>query len=550
MKTMSQKDFYDSTEQFISNYMKLFPVSATHLGIHSYDHLLGDFSTTAINQQAKFVKAAISDLEQIDSSAFGIDAQIDHALLIRICQTMLYEYDDFREHLRNPNFYSQECMNGVFLLLVKDFAPLEQRLENVLRRTQTIPEVLSHGKSNLIPEEVPAIWNKIAIDSCRQGVALFAVLVPSLAASVPHINNELNAACQSAATAINDYADFLESRIAPVARGDFAAGEKMFEALLSQKHMLDCTADELLRTGWSLFDETRDAMEEIARTISSVKTARELLEESKALHPEAGELLDVYRREMARARQFVIDNDIASIPEGEELKVEPTPPFMRGIIPYAAYIMPGPFEQVQQGIFLVTPVDPQSPPEEMVQKLKGHNFAKLPVTALHEAYPGHHLQLTFANQAGSKPRKLGSFISTLFIEGWAFYCEELMEQLGYIDQPLQRLGRLADQLWRAARIILDVSLHTGKITIEQGIEFLVEKAGLERSNAQAEIYRYTMSPAQPMSYLIGKMEILKLVDEYKQRYPEVPLITMHDAILSCGSLPPKLMRKQLFNTGG
>ena len=137
-------------------------------------------------------------------------------------------------------------------------------------------------------------------------------------------------------------------------------------------------------------------------------------------------------------------------------------------------------------------------------------------------------------------------LSTLFIEGWAFYCEELMEQLGYIDQPLQRLGRLSDQLWRAARIILDVSLHTGKMTVEEGIDFLVERVGLERSNARAEVRRYTSSPTQPMSYLIGKLEIVKLIDEYKKKHPEAPLKEVHDAFLSCGSLPPRLMRERLL----
>jgi uncharacterized protein (DUF885 family) len=209
-------------------------------------------------------------------------------------------------------------------------------------------------------------------------------------------------------------------------------------------------------------------------------------------------------------------------------------------------MMPGPLEKIQQGIFVVTPVDPQSPAKDQEEKLRGHYYAKLPVTALHEAYPGHHLQLVYANTVGSLPRKLGAFVSTLFIEGWAFYCEELMEQLGYIDQPLQRLGRLSDQLWRAARIILDVSLHTKNMSVEEGISFMVDKCGLERSNALAEVRRYTATPTQPMSYLMGKLEIVKLIDEYKVRHPEASLKQVHDAVLSCGSLPPRLMRERLF----
>ncbi len=122
-----------------------------------------------------------------------------------------------------------------------------------------------------------------------------------------------------------------------------------------------------------------------------------------------------------------------------------------------------------------------------------------------------------------------------------------MESLGFIDRPVQKLARLQDQLWRAARIVLDVSLHTGKMTVEQGIQFLMDKAGLERSNATAEVRRYTGSPTQPMSYLIGKLEILKVIEAYKQRNPDKPLREMHDAILSCGSLPPKLLAQRLLD---
>jgi uncharacterized protein (DUF885 family) len=121
-----------------------------------------------------------------------------------------------------------------------------------------------------------------------------------------------------------------------------------------------------------------------------------------------------------------------------------------------------------------------------------------------------------------------------------------MEQLGYIAEPIQRLGRLKDQLWRAARIILDVSLHTKGMSVEEAVDFLVEKCQLEPSNALAEVRRYTGTPTQPQSYLMGKLAILELVDEYRRAHPNVSLKEMHDAILSCGSLPPRLMRQRLL----
>ena len=340
--------------------------------------------------------------------------------------------------------------------------------------------------------------------------------------------------------------NFLRERVAPQAKGDFAAGKDLFEELLREDHLLDYTAEELLETGLRLFKGTQAEMEQVAREIDPARSAKEIIEEAKADHPGAEELMDVYRKEMAAVREFVRNQGLVTIPEGESLKIEPTPPFLRGLIPYAAYMMPGPLEKKQEGIFLVTPVDPDSSKEEQEEKLKGHNYLKLPVIALHEAYPGHHLQLVYANTVGTLPRKLGAFLSTLFIEGWAFYCEELMEKLGYIDKPLYRLGRLNDQLWRAARIILDVSLHLGKMSVGKGIDFLVDRVGLERTNAQAEVRRYTLTPTQPMSYLIGKLEILKLIDEYKRSHPDASLKEVHDAVLSCGSLPPRLMRERLF----
>jgi uncharacterized protein (DUF885 family) len=140
---------------------------------------------------------------------------------------------------------------------------------------------------------------------------------------------------------------------------------------------------------------------------------------------------------------------------------------------------------------------------------------------------------------------MGTFLATLFIEGWAFYCEELLEELGYISTPIQRLGRLSDQLWRAARIILDASLHTRGMTVDEAVSFLVDECQLEPSNALAEVRRYTQTPTQPQSYLMGKLAILELVADYRRSHPDASLREMHDAILSCGSLPPRLMRRQL-----
>jgi len=549
MRQQSPAEFYKLVDQFMERFLAEVPVAATQLGDHRFDDRLGEHTPAARARQEKAMRVALGALQALDPRPWDIDARIDHTLMVRLIHSFLRDFAKTRDYERSPGMYMQEGLGGVFLLLIRDFAPFSERMKNVAKRLGHVPRVLEEGKKSLVPERVPRVWAEVALEGAKRSVLLYRLVIPALSLRVPHRAPKVIPASLRAASALADYAEFLEKAVLPQAKGDFAAGRELFEEILREDHMLDYTADELLALGWTLFDQTKAQMEELAKKIAPGKSAREIIEGAKNHHPKPGEVLAVYRREMERVRKFVQEKDIVTIPEGETLKIEPTPPSMRPMIPYAAYMMPGPLEKKQQGIFLVTPVDRFAPRKVKEEKLRGHNYAKIPVTALHEAYPGHHLQLVYANRhAKTLSRKLGSALSSLFVEGWAFYCEELMEKLGYIDQPVQKLARLQDQLWRAARIILDVSLHTKGMTVEEGVNFLVEKVGLERTNALAEVRRYTMSPTQPMSYLMGKLEILKVIEAYKKRQPNASLREIHDAILSCGSLPPKLLRERLLGS--
>jgi uncharacterized protein (DUF885 family) len=522
------------------------PVAATQFGDHRFDHRLGEYTPEALRRQEAQLRLAERELAATDTSGFGPDASVDHAVVSRLVRVFLREIDPLRSHERSPGQYLDECLGGVFLLLLRDFAPFPTRMRAVLGRLREVPRVLAEAQQNLVPETVPSVWAEMALDSAKQGRALFTVLVPLLALRTPCLFPQLLVASRRAAAALDDYAQFVKTAVVPHARGDFAVGKAVFEEMLHDQHLLDLSADELLATGHRLFNETLRSMDELAREIDPSRTARQILDEAKDRHPTADGLLDAYRREVARARAFVVERGIATIPKGESLRIEATPAYLRGVLPYAAYMPPGVLDAKQEGVFVVTPVSRGASEKARNEKLRGHNFAKLPITALHEGYPGHHLQLVWANRTATLPRKLASALSSLFIEGWAFYCEELMEGLGFLDDPVQPLARRKDQLWRAARIILDVSLHTRGMTVDEAVAFLVDKVGLEPGDAQAEVRRYTQSPTQPMSYLMGKLEILKVIGAYKARRPDVSMREMHDAILACGSLPPKLLAQRLL----
>jgi len=541
--------FYKRAEEWLYWFLELNPELATDMGDHRWDNQLKNNSAKAIEEQYQEMLVALADFEEMDASCFSLDTRIDHTLIVHILRAIIREHEKVRGYQRDPGNYLNQVMYGVYALIIKEFAPLPERLKSVLSRMREIPRVLQEGRANIVPAEVPYVWCEIALEQAKQAPGLFLSLLPSTAAqAAPEFEGELKKVGQLAVQEIQTYAEFLEKEVLPKAAGDFAVGRELFDEILREDHMVDYDADELLETGWRLFHETEEQMKALVAEIDPDKSVQELLEEAKSDHPTVDGLLRAYEDEMNATRQYVIDHEIATIPEGEILRIIETPGYLCPLIPYAAYIPPGILDEKQEGIFLVTPVDTDAPKELQKEKLKGQNNNKLPVVALHEGYPGHHLQFVWANQQESIPRRMGAFLSSLFIEGWAFYCEELMEQLGYIAKPLQRLGRLADQLWRAARIILDVSLHTRGMSVEEAVDFLTKKCQLEQSNALSEVRRYTSSPTQPQSYLMGKLAILELVEEYKRLNPGVSIRELNDAILGQGPLPPRLMRQKLLGS--
>ncbi len=549
MPDVNESAFYSNVRVFLDELMHDSPSLATALGEHRHDDRLADFSREAIQDQRKKLGSWLAQFQAAQTGGWSMDARIDLTLTIQTIKSLIRQIDRLRIVFRDPGFAANECLGGVHLLIIRAFAPLPQRMKSVLGRLRGIPKALADGRALIKAPEVPPVWADIALETSRQGIGLFSSLVPSLAENVPELKLEILAAAQAAAAAMKEYAEWIQNVVIPQAKGDFTAGKTLFDEILHEDHMVGYDSDSLLKTGWKLFDDTERQIRELAVRMDPGKTAKQILDESKKLHPSAGELLDAYRRAMSEARKFVVERGIATIPAGESIRVEPTPAFQRPLLPYAAYMIPGFFEPAQEGIFWVTPVEEGADEQAAERKLRGHPLADIPVTALHEAYPGHHLQLVAANRVKSIPRMFGTLLSTLFIEGWAFYCEELMEELGYINQPIQKLARLQAQLWRAARIIIDVSLHTRGMTVDEAIRFLVEKAWLEPDDATAEVRRYTQSPTQPQSYLMGKLQILEITAEYKKRNPSAGMRQMHDAILGCGSLPPRLMRQKLFGEG-
>ena len=265
-----------------------------------------------------------------------------------------------------------------------------------------------------------------------------------------------------------------------------------------------------------------------------------MVDRLRADHPTAETLVQSYAREMARARDFVAARGLAAIPDAP-LDVVPTPAFMRPLIPFAAYDSPGPYSTDRTGWFYVTVPDPRLGPGQQERVLRDHCRYELPATALHEGYPGHHLQLVHAQQQASSVRK---YVWTpLTVEGWALYCEEMMGDEGFYSSEEEIFFQRVHLLWRAVRIILDVGLHTRAMTFEHAVDQLVDVAHLDRANAEAEVRRYCAEPVYPLCYAVGRRELLKLRDDYRTAQgADFTLARFHASILQYGGLPVALIR--------
>lgn len=531
-------DFEQLAQEFFDAWYRLRPVDASWLGIHAYDDQLADLSGDGVQEQAAVLREYAERLAAIPRGDLPLDLMVDHDVVRATIRSAQWSLEGVGDWQRNPTMYVQEPLFGLLVLVSRDYAPVERRAASALSRLRRARECLEAGRVNVTGP--PPIFVETAVQAARGGATFVRETIPHLADQAPDYRDDLLQEAERVGTAFDEHAEFLTDEVAPVAAGDFAIGRELFEERLRDWHMLDLTADELASTGRQLFEGTLAQIQELAADAAPGRDWPDLVQEARADHPSADSLLDAYRAELGRLRAFVQERDLVTRPEGEQLEVVETPRFERAMIPYAAYMAPAPFEATQGGQFWVTPIDTDAPPEQQLAQLREHCNATFPIIALHEGYPGHHLQLVRANAHPSYVRKHA--VSDLFAEGWAFYCEQLLGEHGYYRDWRLKLFQLKDQLWRSARVIIDPSLHTGAMSPEEAVTLLVEGAHLARAQAEGEVRRYCQTPTQPMTYAMGKQRILALREEFSTLSPR----EFHDRLLGSGTLPFALVREEML----
>jgi uncharacterized protein (DUF885 family) len=521
--------FAEFCADYFKNYFELHPTEAIYYGIEGYDHLLNEYSDESYKTEKAFVEESLNKLRQIPIDDLDKDEAIDYALLEGRLTIQRYEHEKEDYRLKWPDTYLP--VDAIYILTVR---PTNDLAGNLIQQ----------GIANLSRPEAnpPRLWTEMATESAKGGVSFLDSLPnhPKVQSGVKDIA-ALQSAMANAKSAINGFANFLERDLLTRSQGICAAGEEHYDLLLKKKHFLHHDARSLLAIGEDLFAKTKQELTALADELAPGKTIEDVARKIQDNHPTIDEILSAYQRAMEAAREFVKDQKLVSFPPKEELHIVHTPEFRRHEIPFAAYLSPSPKDLNQVGYYYVTPVTDED-------LLREHNWVGLENTSVHESYPGHHLQFSVANSipaASTLPRLMNE--SSVFYEGWALYCEQLMQEQGFLKSKEHRFVMLKDRLWRALRIIIDVKTQTGRMSYDEAADLMVRELHFPRAQACADLNWYSQSPSGPMGYALGWSIINRLRDREQSRLGSLfNLREFHDKLLSAGSISLPLVEKRYF----
>jgi uncharacterized protein (DUF885 family) len=527
--------FDRAIDRWFRERLRLDPEVATYLGIHEHDGRLGSASREGIAERTAFWRSTLAEMERVDPGELAPSRALDRDLLIHTARLALFELTE-RRAWAGRSHAAADIGDALFPIFTRDYAPLEERLERIADRLEAAPGMIDEARERMT--DPVRLWIEIDLES---GATLPGFLGTILAAARSErapdpLIERLERATQAVRSSLEEHDAWLREEILPRANADWRTGAERFDELVGLRELM-ADSDEILAVGEELLATEKAARDDVCAEIDPTLTPGEVGKLVKSDHPATfAEALEEYRRAMDRARRFVVDHDLATLPADDRLRVIETPAYQRHLIPFAAYYDPPRFDPEPAGTYIVTP--PSTP-----AMMREHTYAAISNTSVHEAYPGHHLQLAAANSNPSLVRAITSGAAEV-VEGWAFYCERMMKEAGFDDLPNHRYILHTDAIWRATRIILDVRLHRGEIGFDEAVAMLAAETGFERPAALAEVKRYTATPTYQLSYLFGRHLIERLRDDVRQAAgPQFSIKRFHDTLLYGGTMPVSYARR-------
>jgi uncharacterized protein (DUF885 family) len=545
------RSFHALIDAYFEDYFKANPSQATSVGFHQYDRQLEDFSLAAHQNNQRQLLAYLKEFQAINPRPLSQNDRDDREIMIASIQSSLLEEAQVQMWRKNPDAYSGGVTGSIFMLIKRNFAPAPQRLRSVIEREKQIPRALLQAREVL--RNSPKIYTDIAIEQLPGNIDFFQTTVPAAFQDVADtaLLAEFKRSNDTAIAALKDYQTFLLNDLLPRSNGTFAIGAENYRLKLLYDEMVDVPLPQLLKIGYAQLRKDQRAFIETAHRIDPNKSPEEVLKEVERDHPSAGTLLSSAQQQLDGLRQFLIDRKIITVPGGAQAKVVETPPFARATT-FASMDTPGPYEtNATEAYYNITLPDPSWPKEKQEEYLQGYNYPLLSNVSVHEVWPGHYTQFLWVknNPGLSKVRKLTGAGSNA--EGWAHYSEEMVLDEGlYNNNPKYRLAQLVDALLRDCRYIVGIKMHTQGMTMAQARGFFVKEGRQQPVVGEMETKRGTGDPTYLM-YTLGKLEILKLRDDYKRKMgSSFSLQDFHDRFIKAGSPAVKIVRRELMGRDG
>lgn len=543
---MSQTLNSGALEALLEEYMRETfednPMAASYLGLHEYDGRVGDVSAANFVKRANYLHELEVRAESLEVDPADREAYFDKTLLLRTIRQELFEIEELRVHQTNPMTYSGPT--DVSNYIKRNYAPLAQRLEALVRHLEQLPAVLHDARINL-EESLPKVALETAIE-IYQGTVVYLegdVTAEIEKANDPVLRERFIVARDAAILALKEFGKNLEGRL-PKAHMNFAIGPDKYRKMLAYGEMVDLPLEKVLEVGERNLQENKQLLEKIAAEYRPGVPIKQVMADLEKNHPTPETLVPETIASLEEIRQYLIDKEIVSVPSEVRCLVTETPPFMRWA--FAFMDAPGPFEQVAtEAYYYLTPVEPEWTEQQKEEWLTKFNYHTLLDVSVHEAYPGHYLHFLHTKLVNGRFRQMSYSYS--FVEGWAHYVEQMMLEQGFhSDDPRLELAQLSEALLRNCRYLVSLKMHTQGMTLEEGTRFLMEHAYFEETPAISEARRGTFDPGY-LNYALGKLLLLKLREDYKaEKGAAFSLKEFHDRALAYGAPPIPLLRKMLL----
>ena len=561
--TESDTTFEQLSRRYLDEMTALTPVNATSLGDHRFDNQLDDVSVAGYERRAALARELLAKVQALNHEQLSRANQVDAHLLTTELQYQIWRIEQLAEWRWNPLTYTELTGNSVYLLMARDFAPLPDRLRNVGARLTQLPHFLEQARQSLIPARVPKIHAETAIKQNTGVLTLIdQLVVPRLGTLPPADQTSIKAAIARARSAIAQHQLWLEKKLLPEAQGNFRLGAALYDTKLRFALDSSLSREEIRIRAQAELEHTSTEMYSIARVVlqnrpggpplPAAPTPEEqhnaiaaALELAYAQQPQRDKVFDAARQALAETTAFTREHDLVTLYD-DPLEIIPMPEFQRGVA--LAYCdAPGPLDQGQKTFYVISPIPNDWSDTQVKSFLREYNTLSIDDLTIHEAMPGHYLQLMHANRYHSPLRAV--LASGPFIEGWAVYAERMMVEQGFHgSDPLMHLIQLKWYLRVIGNAILDQAVHVDGISREDAMHLMTHDTFQEEREASAKWVRAQLTATQLPTYFIGTQEHLALREEVRHKWGKsFTLKRYHDTVLSFGSPPVRYARELMLD---